>query len=38
VYCLGNCACAPSVVVGGQLHGRCSPLELRALIDAWSEG
>jgi formate dehydrogenase subunit gamma len=36
VYCLGNCACAPSVVIGGQLHGRCSPSDLRELIDAWS--
>jgi len=36
VYCLGNCACAPSVVVGGRLHGRCSPRDLRDLIDAWS--
>jgi formate dehydrogenase subunit gamma len=22
VYCLGNCACGPSIRVGGQLHGR----------------
>jgi formate dehydrogenase subunit gamma len=22
VYCLGNCACAPSVLVDGELHGR----------------
>jgi formate dehydrogenase subunit gamma len=35
VYCLGNCACAPSMVVGGRLHGRCSPSEVGALIDAW---
>jgi formate dehydrogenase subunit gamma len=35
VYCLGNCACAPSVTVGGELHGRCAPRELGALIDAW---
>jgi formate dehydrogenase subunit gamma len=35
VYCLGNCACAPSVVIGGQLHGRCSPGDIGGLIDAW---
>jgi formate dehydrogenase subunit gamma len=34
VYCLGNCACAPSVTVGGQLHGRCAPQDLASLIDA----
>ena len=25
VYCLGNCACAPSMMVNGQLHGRVTP-------------
>jgi len=25
VYCLGNCACAPSMMVDGQLHGRVTP-------------
>jgi len=25
VYCLGNCACAPSVMVGDTVHGRVSP-------------
>jgi formate dehydrogenase subunit gamma len=34
VYCLGNCACAPSVTVGGALHGRCSPDDVATLIDA----
>ncbi len=37
VYCLGNCACAPSVTVGGTLHGRCAPRDLATIIDAWSE-
>jgi formate dehydrogenase subunit gamma len=37
VYCLGNCACAPSVTVGGPIHGRCTARELPALIDAWRE-
>jgi formate dehydrogenase subunit gamma len=35
VYCLGNCACAPSLTVGGVLHGRCAPRDVGALIDAW---
>jgi formate dehydrogenase subunit gamma len=34
VYCLGNCACAPSVVVDGRLQGRCAPRDLTRLIDA----
>ncbi len=25
VYCLGNCACSPAIVVGGELHGRVNP-------------
>ncbi len=33
VYCLGNCACAPSVVVDGRLRGRCAPADLTQLID-----
>jgi formate dehydrogenase subunit gamma len=36
VYCLGNCACAPSVSVGGKLHGRCTPGGIGPLIDAWT--
>ena len=37
VYCLGNCACAPSEVIAGRLHGRCAPGDLAALIDAASQ-
>ena len=33
VYCLGNCACAPSLLVDGQLHGRVDPAAFDALID-----
>lgn len=36
VYCLGNCALAPSMVIGGALHGRCTPQRLGELIDGWS--
>jgi formate dehydrogenase subunit gamma len=25
VYCLGNCACSPAVMIDGELHGRMSP-------------
>jgi formate dehydrogenase subunit gamma len=34
VYCLGNCACAPSITIDGQLHGRCQPGDVGPLIDA----
>ena len=25
VYCLGNCACAPAMMIDGELHGRVTP-------------
>ena len=34
VYCLGNCACAPSLLVDGELHGRMNAAAFEALIDA----
>ncbi len=33
-FCLGNCACAPSVMLDGQLHGRMNPARLDALLAA----
>ena len=35
VYCLGNCACAPSVMVNGELHGRVTPERLAELAKEW---
>ena len=35
VYCLGNCACAPSITVGGELHGRCDAKDFDAHIESW---
>ncbi len=32
VYCLGNCACAPSVRIGDDIHGRVSPEKLDRLV------
>ena len=32
VYCLGNCACAPSAMLNGELHGRVDAEELMALL------
>ena len=32
VYCLGNCACAPAVMIDGNLHGRVTPAAFDALL------
>lgn len=32
VYCLGNCACGPSVRVGDQVHGRVDAEKLDSLL------
>lgn len=32
VYCLGNCACSPSVMVGTEIHGRVSPERFDEII------
>ncbi len=34
VNCLGNCACAPSAMIDGKLHGRVTPKRFDQLIDA----
>jgi formate dehydrogenase subunit gamma len=33
VYCLGNCACSPSMMVDEVLHGRVSPNSVDQLVD-----
>jgi formate dehydrogenase subunit gamma len=35
VYCLGNCACAPSMMVNGELHGRVTPARVDELAKEW---
>lgn len=32
VYCLGNCALGPAVMIDGELHGRVTPQRLDALL------
>ena len=34
VYCLGNCACAPAVMIDGRTHGRVDARRLDQLVDA----
>jgi formate dehydrogenase subunit gamma len=36
VYCLGNCACAPSMMVNGELHGRVTPERFGEIVKDWS--
>lgn len=33
IYCLGNCACSPAVMIDGRLHGRVTAERFDALID-----
>ncbi|HEV7609956.1 MAG TPA: formate dehydrogenase subunit gamma [Steroidobacteraceae bacterium] len=33
VYCLGNCACAPSMTINGQLYGRATAHLLGELVE-----
>jgi len=35
VYCLGNCACAPSAMIDGQLHGRVDPQTIAECAAGW---
>ena len=37
VYCLGNCACAPAVMIDGKTHGRVDPGRFDELIGAMKE-
>lgn len=33
VYCLGNCACAPAVMIDGKVHGRVTDERADALLE-----
>ena len=35
VYCLGNCACSPAVMIDGELYGRVTPERFDALVAEW---
>lgn len=37
VYCLGNCACAPAVMINGTTHGRVDAARLDALLASLPE-
>jgi formate dehydrogenase subunit gamma len=38
IYCLGNCACGPSALIDGEIHGRLTPERLDALMQEAETG
>lgn len=38
VYCLGNCACSPAVMIDGKTHGRVDEARFNALLDTMRGG
>ena len=38
VYCLGNCACAPAVMIDGKTHGRVTTGRFDELVTGLKEG
>ncbi len=37
VYCLGNCACSPAIMVDDELHGRVDPARFDAIVTGLEE-
>jgi formate dehydrogenase subunit gamma len=37
VYCLGNCALSPAVMIDGEVYGRVSPARFDALTKEWTD-
>jgi len=35
VYCLGNCACSPALMVDGELYGRVTPARFDEIVEDW---
>ena len=35
VYCLGNCACSPAMMIDGELYGRVTPDRFDDLVSEW---
>jgi formate dehydrogenase subunit gamma len=38
VYCLGNCACSPAIVVGDDLYGRVNPKRFDEIVSGITTG
>ena len=37
VYCLGNCAASPALMVDGELYGRVTPQRFDAIVSKWEK-
>ena len=37
VYCLGNCAASPAMMIDGELYGRVTPARFDAIVGAWEK-
>jgi len=37
VYCLGNCACSPAMMVDGELYGRVTPARFDDIVSKWEK-
>jgi len=37
VYCLGNCAVSPTVIVGEELYGRVTPSQIPSILEPWNK-
>jgi len=35
VYCLGNCACSPAMMIDGELYGRVTPERFDGIVGEW---
>jgi formate dehydrogenase subunit gamma len=35
VYCLGNCACSPAMMIDGELYGRVTPERFDEIVSQW---
>lgn|SRR5262245_17052765 len=35
VYCLGNCACSPAIMIDGELYGRVTPERFDEIVAEW---
>ena len=37
VYCLGNCACSPAIMIDGELYGRVTPDRFDEIVAQWEK-
>lgn len=37
VYCLGNCACSPAMMVDGEIYGRVTPQRFDDIVSTWEK-